>query len=77
MGGQTHEQRRAVSRMGSLTRRQREVLELIALEHLTNAEIAARLIISEATVESHVHAMLKTLGLHTREQAARAFLGCA
>jgi DNA-binding NarL/FixJ family response regulator len=52
-----------------LTRRECEVLRLIALGH-ENAEIAAELRISRATVKSHVARVLEKLGLENRVQAA-------
>jgi DNA-binding NarL/FixJ family response regulator len=43
-----------------LTARQLEVLDLMA-EHLTNAEIAQRLFLSERTIDHHVSAILSKL----------------
>src|SRR5579863_9742199 len=55
------------------SRREAEVLELDG-EHLSNAEIAKRLFISERTVESHVSALLRKLGLDDRRAlAARSY----
>ena len=54
---------------GPLTARQREVADLVA-EGLTNAQIAARLHLSERTVENHVFNALSALGLHNRVQLA-------
>ena len=45
------------------------MLELIA-EGLTNAEIAARLVLSVRTVDHHVSAVLTKLGVPTRRHAA-------
>jgi DNA-binding CsgD family transcriptional regulator len=52
-----------------LTRREREVLDLISAGH-SNAEIAAKLFLSAKTVDHHVSAVLAKLGTPTREAAA-------
>jgi DNA-binding NarL/FixJ family response regulator len=44
------------------------VLQLLA-EGLQNGEIAARLVVSRRTVDHHVSAILRKLGVGTRAQA--------
>jgi DNA-binding CsgD family transcriptional regulator len=51
-----------------LTRREREILDLVGAGH-TNAEIAAKLSISAKTVGHHVSAILAKLGVPTRAAA--------
>jgi DNA-binding NarL/FixJ family response regulator len=55
--------------VGALSKREQEVLRLIA-RGLTNAEIAARLFISTKTAGNHVSAILAKLGVHSRTEAA-------
>ena len=55
-----------------LTRREREVLDLVALGH-TNREVATTLVVSARTVDMHVRNILMKLGARTRTEAvARA-----
>jgi DNA-binding NarL/FixJ family response regulator len=53
---------------GALTRREREVLALMA-EGLSNRQIADRLTISGKTVKNHVHHVYKRLQVDSRDQA--------
>ncbi|MFR9724631.1 response regulator transcription factor [Streptomyces sp. MS19] len=64
------------SRVDTLTRREREVLELMAQGH-SNRSIAALLVVSERAVEKHVAAVFAKFGLlatHTDNRRVKAVL---
>jgi predicted ATPase/DNA-binding CsgD family transcriptional regulator len=55
----------------ALTPREVEVLQCVA-EGLTDAEVAARLVVSPRTVSTHLHRIYSKLGVSTRTGAVRA-----
>jgi DNA-binding NarL/FixJ family response regulator len=57
-------------KIGELSTRRREILEL-AVEGLSNAEIASRLYLSESTIKQHLRAAYKVLGVQNRTEAAK------
>ena len=67
-------------RLAALTRRERELLGLIAEGH-SNASIGKRLFLSQKTIDSHIHSILGKLGLpatpdqNRRVLAVLAYLG--
>jgi DNA-binding NarL/FixJ family response regulator len=61
--------RASTSIESAITRREKEVLELIQ-QGLTNAEIGRALFISPATVKAHVRHILEKTGARSRTEAA-------
>lgn len=64
-----HEMDEALRRMARLTRREREVLSLLA-EGADNDTIAQALVISPQTARTHIQNLLSKLGVHSRLEAA-------
>lgn len=64
---------RAVIARAALTERQREILEMVG-QGLANKEIARRLQIELPTVKSHIHNILRKLGVNSRTEAAALVL---
>jgi DNA-binding CsgD family transcriptional regulator len=56
--------------VGALTPREREIADLVCDRH-TNKEIAARLFLSDKTVESHLRNIFIKLGASSRVEVAR------
>ncbi|TYC69127.1 response regulator transcription factor [Stappia sp. BW2] len=62
-----------VDPVNTLTRREREVLALIAQGH-QNKNIAASLSLSEHTIKLHIHHIISKMGVSNRTEAAAAYL---
>ena len=58
----------------ALSARQREILEMVAAD-LSNAQIASRLFLSEATVKQHLRTAYRILGVSDRKEASRLIRG--
>ena len=63
---------RARSQIGTLSAREREVLEHVS-EGRSNKEIAAALCVSEFTAKRHVQNILRKLGVHSRWEASASY----
>ncbi len=53
-----------------LSKREKEVLALLAMKSITNREIAERLYITESTVKAHLSNILGKMKVRTRQEAA-------
>ena len=68
-------QRRATSSgLGSLTAREREILNLLARGR-SNREIAEELLITNKTVKNHLSRIYEKIGVHSRAEAIALWLG--
>ncbi len=57
----------------ALSHRERQVLALV-VDGLTNAQIAAKLFLSESTIKSHLSSVFSKLGVRSRREAAAVFM---
>ena len=55
---------------GTISQREQELLAVLA-EGLTNREIAARLVIEESTIRTHLRNIYRKLGVNSRLQAVQ------
>jgi DNA-binding NarL/FixJ family response regulator len=65
---------KSLDELGTLTDREREVLDLLA-QGLTNKEIAEKLVITTNTVKRHLKAIFEKLDVHTRSAATAKVTG--
>ena len=68
------ERRATSSGLGSLTAREREVLNLLARGN-SNREIAEELVITNKTVKNHLSRIYEKIGVHSRAEAIALWLG--
>ncbi|MFN8381877.1 MAG: DNA-binding response regulator [Anaerolineales bacterium] len=71
---ETRSKNQSSSELNTLTDREREVLDLLALG-LTNKEIAEKLFITTNTVKRHLKAIFEKLDVHTRSAATAKVAG--
>jgi DNA-binding NarL/FixJ family response regulator len=71
-----HDSERSASEIGRISKRQRQILELLARGH-SNNEIGRHLDITLSTVRAHLHVIFRTLRVKTRTQAVVKFLQAA
>jgi DNA-binding NarL/FixJ family response regulator len=73
---QYHLSRNENPKIGDLSARQREILEMV-VEGLSNAQIAGRLYLTESTIKQHLRAVYKVLGVRNRTEAAKTMRDAA
>jgi DNA-binding NarL/FixJ family response regulator len=69
LGDQSRRPTASVELLAPLTRRERQVIELL-IDGLTNREIAMRLVVEPDTIKDHVQSIIKKLGATDRTHAA-------
>src|SRR4029079_10198534 len=66
----TKEQSREAGRLNQLTKREIEILRLVA-QGLSDAQVAERLVLSPRTVNAHLTSIYNKLGVNSRSAATR------